>query len=451
VADFAPQRGGQPIRSVITVAELLGRRHVPAGVPNGRIPAVRTAVSVSALLRREGLTHRPGRPLGPRAERMYTGLSSASTGRKMTHAAGGLLAVGVLAGAAGLFGNTVPGPTNSSALDGGYPGQNGLIDSGALPPGLPLLDSEGGRPGDGTTPAAFNPLLLRGLAGGALPGTGGPVALSPAAAAGGVPATGRASTPDSASSAPGSSSGSAVGDVLSNTASTAGSAAQGGVDTVTGAVGQTGTTLGETARSVGNSLPVAGPLVSDLGSTVSRTTRDLSDTLDSTADGLLGGSSFTRSHSSPAANVSSSSSRSGSGGGSALSSLTNPITHQDAISKTVRSGTGQAGNLLGDSGGSSSGRHSANRLSSSSYGSDSYSPDSYGADSYGADSVFGSSRYSGDSDNSDGSSLGGRQRRYSNDSDRHSGSGNSYSGGHGGGGQDHSGRSGSGSGVFGGL
>src|ERR1700754_383876 len=53
VADYDPQHTGQPVRTVITVAELLGRRPGSASTPDGG-PLSTTATSVGALLGRPG-------------------------------------------------------------------------------------------------------------------------------------------------------------------------------------------------------------------------------------------------------------------------------------------------------------------------------------------------------------------------------------------------------------
>jgi hypothetical protein len=362
VADFAPQRGGQPTRSVITVAELLGRRHVPAGVPDGRIPTVRTAVSVSALMRREGKApHHPGRPLGSRAERMLTGLSS-SPRRKMATAVGAMIAVGSLASAAALLGHNVPGPTSSGALDGGYPGQGGIGAQGQPPFRNGANSTTAGRPPGGTagiTPLAFTPplntpggLSPRKLVGGSVPGTGtAPVMLPP---------------------------------VVAKLAPTTGGPPAGGVPSTGGAAD--GSSFGGTLGSTVNGL-VGGLLVGSPSSTSHSSAATVSSPARSAASSRSPGSSG-----------------SFSGDGSALSSLTNPITHQDAVSNTVRSGDGPAGGLL--DGDSSSGRHSVNRLST--HSSSVRQPSSRDSSSSGGRHNRHSDGASGDdSDSGSGGDLGG--------------------------------------------
>ncbi|MDT7635968.1 MAG: hypothetical protein QOC83_256, partial [Pseudonocardiales bacterium] len=271
MADFAPQRGGQPIRSVVTVADLLGRRPGSAGTQDGRAPGARTAVSVGALIRREvaGPDGRQ-RPLDPRLERAFVGLSS-SPRRKLATSAGAMLAVGSLAGAAALLGHTVPGPAGSSALDGGYP-ENGIFGGPGSPFGGGIAGLNGGLAGGSIpniTPLAFptpagpvNPARLL-----PSPGQG---TLAPAAPTTIAPGVGPV-TPAPATAAPATGSSSAP----------AGGAVGGVVDDVVSGVGGG---LGGTVSGVADALdvPVVSPLLSGVGGVVTDTTRVLGGAVDNT-------------------------------------------------------------------------------------------------------------------------------------------------------------------------
>lgn len=170
MTDFAPQRVGHPFRSVITVAELLGRTGTtPDEGPS--IPSMRTAVSVSALVRREGYTCNldEARNVEPRADRTFTGLETPQ--RRLAASAGAVIAVSSLAGAAIMLSNATPGATSAGALDGGYPGK-GVLDQ---PAGFPGSD---GAALHGVLPLGMNPV--------AFPSPLGPAGLPSAALSRGV-------------------------------------------------------------------------------------------------------------------------------------------------------------------------------------------------------------------------------------------------------------------------
>jgi hypothetical protein len=359
-------------------------------------------------MRREGhAPPHPGRPLGPRAERIVTGLSS-SPGRRLASAAGAVIAVGSLAGAAAMLGHSMSGPAGSSAADGGFPGQRG--PGAAVRGGDPLAASVAGG---GISPAAFNPTFTDpGRVGGAdgatlarpapgftapppttggfTPGTGlggsgggGQISSSSGGGSGGGSGGAVGNTLDSAVGGVGGTVGGTVSDLghavggplggtvaglgqtvgdttealggaVNTTVGTVGTVANTGVHAVAGTVDGTGRALGGTVDALGSALPVAGPTVSALGSGVEQTTHGvgkvLTGTADGLVDGLIGGAPDSRRLLATPTESFRSAGRSNSTasatGGSALSTLTDPITSRDADNSSVRSVTGEVGSLV---------------------------------------------------------------------------------------------------------
>jgi hypothetical protein len=363
---------------VITVADLLGRRSAPVGAQNGR-PGMRTAVSVGALMRREGRTpHHTGRPLGPRAERT-TGLSS-SPGRKLANTAGAVVAVGSLAGAAALLGHTVPGPAGTTA-DGTFPAPGGTVNLPGRPgPDDPIPGVADGNPGTpaGFTPVVFSPVVFSPPS---VPSTvassaAGPHLLPPAPALG--PTGGFGATP-LAAVAPGATSptspvtaaapsGSPIGGAMDQMVSGGGGAVGGTVSSLgstMGALGDaTGGPLRDPVRAVGGAVDGLGSGTTETGKAAGAALDHTVATAGSTVNGLLGGATgVTKAtggggrHSVATKAAQRSSHTKSSPAGSALSSLTKPITHGDTVGGLLGGSGRHASSDSGDSG--SSGRHSS--------------------------------------------------------------------------------------------
>jgi hypothetical protein len=132
VALCAPQPlpGNRSSQSVITVGELLGPRVRSASAPAAHDPDSLTAMSVTALLRREGRqTLLPDRRVNPRIRRTLRDLPTAPSSKKT--AAGAAVAVGSFATAAVLVGQTILVPNDSHGLDGGSPSLNSPGHSGS--------------------------------------------------------------------------------------------------------------------------------------------------------------------------------------------------------------------------------------------------------------------------------------------------------------------------------
>jgi len=249
-------------------------------------------------MRREGQgPHGLGRPVDPRFDRAFIGLTT-SPKRKLATSAGAMLAVGSLAGAAALLGHTVPGPAGSSALDGGYP-ESGLLGTpGGQYPGGPFDWS-----GDGLNPD--NPLLIRPVAfptpaalanpAGVLPLT--PTVLGPTAPGTVLPGATPGLAPTAPAPAPAASAGSApggaVGGALDNTVSGVGDGVGGALSGVGdavggplgGTVGALGGVVSGTTRALGGTLDNTIGVVGAVGT---GTTRALGSTVTGTGDALGG-------------------------------------------------------------------------------------------------------------------------------------------------------------------
>ncbi|GEL16213.1 hypothetical protein [Pseudonocardia asaccharolytica] len=302
------RRDGTPagLPGVVTVAELLSR-NIPVQRAttdtDGDTPA--EFVSVGSLLRREGRApHAADRPLLPRANRysgegddtQTTGRSTAA--RRATIAAGTLVAVGSVLGAA-VF---TEAASNSSAaqdgLGGSYPG-HGLRDGGA-PNAMATDGGDAGAGGlDAGIPAptswmtvAFPTRLNPGAtAGSDLPGGSGGSGTPAVRAAGpwvGSPVVQGAATPAPAPGNHGNPGGGGHGS-SGNEGNSGNHGNPGGgghgADSPTGPVGSavSGVTgaVGGAAEGVGDAAPdpVGGP-VKKLGSTVSETGKGLGNTAD---------------------------------------------------------------------------------------------------------------------------------------------------------------------------
>ena len=279
MSDFAPQRGGHPIKPVVTVAELLGRHAGTLSDGAGGPVVARTAVSVSSLLRREG-----------QASDLASGLTAPR--RRLATSVGAVLAVSSLAGAAIMLGHSEPGSASAGALDGGYPESN-------------LLDPTSGSSRNGGQNAAGGiPLALKSTA---LP--------LPAVAESDLPP---AFTPPGPSLSPTPPAATRPGPAPTGLPTSRPNGLVSGITSSVGTLANAGGgALGNTVASVGRVLPgpVSGP-VQSVGRSLSSTTRTVSDVLDHSVGGVVA--------SSPA--------------GSALSSLTKSITTADARS----SGTGRS-------------------------------------------------------------------------------------------------------------
>ncbi len=279
-------RGGSRLApvSVVTVADLLSR-NAPVTTKLD-VNESGTGVSVGSLLRREGRApHALDRPVQPRAHQEFEGADEPTTVHAVVEpagksaivkrgavAAGALLAVGSVLGAAALTEIAPTGTEAQGAQGDGWAGQGRLDKSSAAPvlPTASVID-----------PSAATDSLDAGTA---APTSWVPVAFPTAiagvptvlAAANGAPssvAAGGSQSTGGSSFAPGApATGASAARTTENPAPPAPPTAAGN-----SAVAKVGNTAGGTVENVGGALPgTVGKTVGGLGTTV----KDTGDTLD---------------------------------------------------------------------------------------------------------------------------------------------------------------------------
>lgn len=295
---------------VVTVADLLSRN---AAVTT-KLPVVTetatTGVSVGSLLRREGRApHTVDRPVQPRGHQQIdppkADVPSAATTdpapdakktavKRGAVAAGAILAVGSVVGAAVLSEVAPTGTEAQGATTNSYPGQGRL---NASQPAAPVLSTAGivdsGAAGDvldaGTAPpTSWTPVAFPSAVAGVPAGIAG--ASSDATPHDATPHTAQNPSSDNggdtrASGSTGDRSRSSSGDTddSSSTPSTAANGATAGAESG-GTVKQLGDGLGNTVQGLGGALPdTLGDSVEGLGGT----TKDVGSTLDHTVTSLL--------------------------------------------------------------------------------------------------------------------------------------------------------------------